>query len=76
MVGFDLPVVSHDMMLRFMDVDLSSAAGPSAKIPSRVGNSPGRELIFGGSAKDMQNAILPNGETAQQSANDAKWEAY
>ncbi|EJU06202.1 alpha/beta-hydrolase [Dacryopinax primogenitus] len=37
MVGFDVPNVAHDMMLRFMGVDFHSLSGGSASIPSSVG---------------------------------------
>jgi hypothetical protein len=40
MVGYDVPIVAHDMMLRFMDVDLSTlVAGGTAGQPSRVGSA-------------------------------------
>jgi carboxypeptidase D len=38
MVPYDLPQASHDMMLRFMGVDLTQLASGSAKVPSKVGN--------------------------------------
>ncbi|KDQ08864.1 hypothetical protein BOTBODRAFT_179499 [Botryobasidium botryosum FD-172 SS1] len=37
MVPYDVPHVSHDMMLRFMGVDFSALAGGTAHIPSSVG---------------------------------------
>ena len=40
MVGFDVPVVSHDMMLRFMGVDFNRVReGTAGKIESSVGNN-------------------------------------
>ncbi|KAJ6610366.1 alpha/beta-hydrolase [Mycena sp. CBHHK59/15] len=39
MAPFDLPHVSHDMILRFMGVDFSALVGGSAKIPSSIGTS-------------------------------------
>lgn len=38
MVPYDLPQASHDMILRFMGVDITQLASGSAKVPSKVGN--------------------------------------
>ena len=38
MVGFDVPHVSHDMILRFMGVNFSAIMDGSARIPSAVGD--------------------------------------
>ncbi|EIN10934.1 alpha/beta-hydrolase [Punctularia strigosozonata HHB-11173 SS5] len=37
MVGYDVPHVAHDMILRFMGIDFSKITDGSAKIPSAVG---------------------------------------
>ena len=37
-VPFDLPLVTHDMLLRFTSTDMISAAGQAAKVPSRIGS--------------------------------------
>lgn len=37
MVGFDLPHVTNDMIMRFMDVDPKDVLG-SAALPSRLGS--------------------------------------
>lgn len=37
MVPYDLPHVTHDMILRFMGVDFSALTGGSAQIASNVG---------------------------------------
>lgn len=79
MVGFDVPVVAHDMMLRFMDVDLLSAAGASARVPSRVGEGNDRLLVIGGGgAEDHSRPMIPgvDGKTEEQVIEDAKWAAY
>ncbi|KIM29383.1 hypothetical protein M408DRAFT_112444 [Serendipita vermifera MAFF 305830] len=61
MVGFDLPHVAHDMMLRFMGVDFSRIReGTAAKIESSVGEN----KHTGGDSK------LSEVEQA------AKWQAY
>lgn len=38
MAGYDVPHVTHDMMLRFMNVNFSAIADGSARIPSSVGS--------------------------------------
>ena len=38
MVGFDLPNVAHDMILRFMGVNFTAITDGSARIPSSVGD--------------------------------------
>lgn len=38
MVGFDLPGVTNDMILRFMGVDYAELAGSTAVLPSRLGD--------------------------------------
>jgi carboxypeptidase D len=82
MVGFDKPVESHDMMLRFMGVDLIAAAGPSARIPSRLVGEEDRLLVVGGGAtsgttKD-DRPMIPgvDGKSEAQVAEEAKWAAY
>lgn len=37
MAPFDVPHVTHDMMLRFMDVNFTAIVDGSAKIPSTIG---------------------------------------
>lgn len=34
---FDVPLVTHDMLLRFTSTDMISAAGTAAQVPSRIG---------------------------------------
>ena len=38
MVGFDVPNVAHDMILRFMGVNFTAITDGSARIPSAVGD--------------------------------------
>ena len=38
MAGYDVPHVTHDMILRFMGVDFSVINDGTAKIPSSVGD--------------------------------------
>lgn len=44
-VPFDVPIVAHDMLSRFIGTDYFIAAGASAKVPSRIGNE--QEAIIG-----------------------------
>ncbi|GAA6032845.1 hypothetical protein JCM8097_000825 [Rhodosporidiobolus ruineniae] len=53
MVPMDKPIASHDMILRFMQVDTLNAAGSAARIPSRIGNE--QAAVLG--------AVHPNGTT-------------
>lgn len=83
MVGVDKPIEAHDMMLRFMGVDLMAAAGPSARIPSRLQGEPDRAVIVagggstGGAAEDKVPMIPGvSGKTEAQVAEEAKWAAY
>lgn len=45
MVPYDQPLASHDMLLRFLGVDLLGAAGPAAQVPSKVGDE--QEAVLG-----------------------------
>ncbi|GAA6058715.1 hypothetical protein JCM10212_003403 [Sporobolomyces blumeae] len=54
MVPMDQPLAAHDMLLRFMAVDTLGSAGPSARIPSRVGH---------GSFETILGSTRPNGST-------------
>ena len=79
MVGFDKPVESHDMMLRFMGVDLVAAAGPSAKISSRLDGEKDRLVVLGfGSGDNDERPMIPgiDGKSEAQVAEEAKWAAY
>lgn len=80
MVGFDKPVEAHDMMLRFMGVDLVAAAGPSARIPSRIGKEKDRLVVLGsgGGLEKDERPMIPgvDGKSEEQVAQEAKWAAY
>ncbi|SRR5260221_684451 len=54
MVGFDVPHVAHDMMLRFMGVDFTALLTGSALFPSEVGDAvkPIIKPALGNSSKD------------------------
>ncbi|KIK64841.1 hypothetical protein GYMLUDRAFT_39801 [Collybiopsis luxurians FD-317 M1] len=71
MAPFDVPHITHDMILRFMGVDFSKIGEGSAKIPSSVGNA-GKPMYV---AAESANATpVPTGKTPQQ--DKAMWEAY
>ncbi|TFK22357.1 pheromone-processing carboxypeptidase KEX1 [Coprinopsis marcescibilis] len=72
MVPFDLPHVSHDMMLRFMGADFSKLVGGSAKIPSSLGHV--SKPVFVGEEKPADKATAPAAKTPEQ--EKAMWEAY
>ncbi|KAJ1035316.1 hypothetical protein NDA13_000736 [Ustilago tritici] len=82
MVGVDKPVESHDMIVRFMEIDYMKVAGPNALIPSRVGNEPDRVLITGGGGGvaavggDGSPLIPGTGKTEEMVAEEARWRAY
>ncbi|GAA94377.1 uncharacterized protein L969DRAFT_96483 [Mixia osmundae IAM 14324] len=59
MIGVDVPVPSHDMLLRFLGADLMSAAGSAARVPSRIGDE--QEAIIG--------EIKPDGSTLNVTAD-------
>ncbi|EPQ30034.1 uncharacterized protein PFL1_02152 [Pseudozyma flocculosa PF-1] len=78
MVGFDAPLASHDMMLRWMGVDFWSVAGPNARLPSRVGGGPDRMIgaTAGAPLGSAQDEMAPDAKTKEEIAEEAKWEAY
>lgn len=69
MVGFDVPHVTHDMILRFMGVNFSMILDGSARIPSAVGDDskPIPELL-----NKIPTASAMPSETPEQ--DKAKWE--
>ncbi|PLW46269.1 hypothetical protein PCANC_03712 [Puccinia coronata f. sp. avenae] len=40
MVPYDVPYVTQDMLVRFLEIDVMGAAGPAAQITSRIGAEP------------------------------------
>ncbi|KAK4704188.1 hypothetical protein P7C70_g2025, partial [Phenoliferia sp. Uapishka_3] len=68
MVPIDVPVAAHDMLLRFMGVDTLHAAGPAAKVPSRLGQE--TEAVLGATQPDGQT--LKVNEDAAAEANGDK----
>lgn len=56
MVGFDLPHVTNDMILRFMDVDFAMLPGQAASSKSRIGDD---ERVFLGLVSSAAGAGMP-----------------
>jgi carboxypeptidase D len=73
MAPFDVPHLTHDMMLRFMNVDFSAIVSGSALIPSSLGTKSKPHFL---NAADSNKAMpaVPSGKTTEQSK--AMWEAY
>lgn len=71
-VPFDVPIVAHDMLSRFLGTDYFVAAGASAKVPSRIGNE--QEAIIGethlnGSALDSSASTQKQTTELEDGAN-------
>ncbi|KAK4704204.1 carboxypeptidase D, partial [Phenoliferia sp. Uapishka_3] len=78
MVPYDQPLAAHDMLLRFVGVDLLGAAGPAAQVPSRVGDE--QEAVLGethvnGTAVYPQEDAVEGLKSDALSANDSAVEA-
>lgn len=56
MVGFDVPHVTNDMILRFMDVDFSLLPGQAASSKSKIGDD---ERVFLGLVSSLAGAGVP-----------------
>lgn len=62
MLGWDLPHVAHDMMLRFMNVDFGKiTTGTAGRISSSLGDTP-------------KATPLPGGGTLSELELNAKWQ--
>lgn len=72
MAPYDVPHVTHDMMLRFMGVDFKAIVEGSAKIPSSVGST--SKPIFVGQEEVKQTPAVAPAKTPEQ--DKAMWEAY
>ncbi|KAM0793726.1 hypothetical protein ACM66B_001150 [Microbotryomycetes sp. NB124-2] len=67
MVPYDVPLVAHDMLLRFVGVDLLGAAGPAAQVPSRVGDE--QEAVLG-ETHPNGTAVAPSTSSGLDNALD------
>lgn len=70
MVGYDVPDVAHDMILRFMGVDFSKIAEGSARIPSAVGDDRKVTWVEGTAAQGAKDAV----STKTPEQDKAMWE--
>ncbi|KDQ64208.1 hypothetical protein JAAARDRAFT_166238 [Jaapia argillacea MUCL 33604] len=75
MVGFDVPHVSHDMMLRFMGMNFSAIVDGSARIPSSVGGV-GKPAFSEGDATSGGTGGSGAGTGKSPEQDKAMWEAY
>ncbi|KAI0751082.1 alpha/beta-hydrolase [Daedaleopsis nitida] len=72
MVGYDVPDVAHDMILRFMGVNFTAITDGSARIPSSVGDETKPVPVL---LDDVPTANAPvSTKTPEQ--DKAMWEAY
>ncbi|KAF8914278.1 alpha/beta-hydrolase [Gymnopilus junonius] len=71
MAPWDVPHVTHDMMLRFMGMNFSAIVDGSARIPSTIGNEV--KPVFVEQHQASQAPVTP-AKTPEQ--DKAMWEAY
>ena len=71
MAGFDVPHITHDMILRFMGVNFSSITDGSARIPSSLGDEKKPVPILE-AEKKPSSVPVPVGKTPEQ--DKAMWE--
>jgi len=73
MVGFDVPHIAHDMMLRFMGVDFTALLTGSALFPSEVGGAikPVIKPAPGNSSDD--DSVKP---PSSDEADRTRWQGY
>ncbi|KAF9567426.1 pheromone-processing carboxypeptidase KEX1 [Agrocybe pediades] len=71
MAPFDVPHVTHDMILRFMGVNFTAITDGSARIPSALGND-AKPLFV--SEHEAKPSTVPPAKSPQQ--DKAMWEAY
>ncbi|KAF8632313.1 hypothetical protein AX15_001936 [Amanita polypyramis BW_CC] len=72
MAPFDVPHITHDMILRFMDVNFSAIVDGSARIPSSIGTETKPVFIATNTAKPTNVPV--SGKTPER--DKAMWEAY
>lgn len=65
MAPYDVPHITHDMILRFMGVNFSAIADGSAKIPSSIGDA----------AKPILDASEPSASSEPHSTSPEKSKA-
>lgn len=70
MAPYDVPHITHDMMLRFMGVNFSAIVDGSARIPSSVGSV--SKPVFVGEEEAKPTTQVPPAKTPEQ--DKAMWE--
>ncbi|KDE04968.1 hypothetical protein, variant [Microbotryum lychnidis-dioicae p1A1 Lamole] len=73
MVPYDRPLVAHDMLLRFLDVNLLGAAGSSARVPSKVGDEV--EAVVGETKIDGTAVTGSDGVRLEEGGTGSKTDA-
>lgn len=61
MVGFDVPQVTNDMIMRFMDVDITLMPGLTGSESSKVGDNERPAVHFGEFEEDKGLPLLRGG---------------
>lgn len=71
MAPFDVPHLTHDMILRFMGVNFSAIVGGSAQIPSSIGGTAKPHFL-----EDLPTTAAPPAPDTSKSPEQAKamWE--
>lgn len=63
MVGFDVPSISNDMIMRFMDVDIRELGGPTGEVESEVGDNKRPAVHFGAYPETVGIPLLKGGKS-------------
>lgn len=63
MVGFDVPEVSNDMIMRFMDVDVTLVAGETGEVGSKVGEKERPAVHYGDYPATVGIPLLKGGKS-------------
>lgn len=71
MVPYDYPLVAHDMILRFMNVNFSAITDGTARIPSKVGDE-AKPIPVSSEDSTKETNSATSGKTPEQ--DKAMWE--
>lgn len=63
MVGFDVPAVTNDMIMRFMGVDIKELGGPTGEVDSKVGDDERPALHYGAYPETVGIPLLKGGKS-------------
>ncbi|EKD02059.1 hypothetical protein A1Q2_03611 [Trichosporon asahii var. asahii CBS 8904] len=67
MVGFDVPAVTNDMIMRFMGVDIKELGGPTGEVDSKVGDDERPALHYGAYPETVGIPLLKGGKSDWES---------